>query len=163
MQRRLQVDQPPQAFASCIANFLMVTGYSSGAPLPETAARYHEGYLRDYQPFERAFPLFMENYLLNFVFRTRFPFADTPCHIQHHIDPLASSLLLLLHYRLLHSLLIGEAARCGATFSTAGAVRVVQGFARGVEHNVKFHDDLMIFARSPELQKSDGLAVLVRN
>jgi hypothetical protein len=32
-----------------------------------------------------------------------------------------------------------------------------------VEHNVKFADELMSYARSPQLQNSDGLAALLKN
>jgi len=83
--------------------------------------------------------------------------------VRRCIDPLTSYLLLAIHYRLLHSLLIGAAARHGQAFSIAHALQVVPTFARGVEHNVKFADELMSYARSPQLQNSDGLAALLRN
>jgi hypothetical protein len=105
----------------------------------------------------------MENYLLNYVFRTRFPLADTPDRVQRPIDPLASYLLLALHYRLLHALLIGAAACHGSAFSAAHAIRVVHSFARAAEHNVRFFDELLSFARAPDLRHSEGLAVLLRN
>ena len=107
--------------------------------------------------------LSLENYVVNHIFRTRFPFADVPQPMQSSIDPVTSFLLLALHYRLLHSLLIGAAARHGAAFSTVHAVRVVHSFARAVEHNVKFCDALLEYARAPEMRQTDGMAVVLRN
>jgi lysine-N-methylase len=163
IQRRFQIEQPHEAFASCVGDLLYAIGYSPETPMTEPAARYHEAYLRCYEVFAQAFPSFMENYVLNYLFRTRFPFADIPDEVQVSIDPLTSYVLLAIHYRFLHSLLIGAAARYGSALSAAHAVRVVHAFARAVEHNARFFDVLMEFARSPDLQQSDGLAVLLRN
>ena len=60
-------------------------------------------------------------------------------------------------------LLIGAAARHRHEFSLAHAVQLVPAFARAVEHNVKFAEELMSLARSPQMQNSDSLAVLLRN
>lgn len=161
IQRRYQVDQPHEGFVACVGDLLQAISQSQKSAGPDPATRYHQAYLRYYEPFEQAYPCFMENYLLNYVFRTGFPFVNITD--QRRIDPLTSHLSLALHYRLLHSLLIGAAARHGKAFSLAHAVQVVPTFARGVEHNIKFVDELMSLARSPELQNSDGLAVLLRN
>ena len=163
IQRRFQIEQPHHAFAVSVADFLVVIGHSQERPAAEWAGRYHQAYVRCYERFSQANPHFMENYALNYLFRTRFPYADAPGQMQRTIDPLTSSLLLVLHYRLLHSLLIGAAARYGDTFSSAHAVRVVHAFGRTIEHHVKFMDALLEFARSPDLQQSDGLAVLLKN
>jgi hypothetical protein len=70
---------------------------------------------------------------------------------------------MALHYRLLHSLLIGAAARYGDRLTSEHAVRLVQGFARGVEHNVGFLDHLKSLAGGAELRQTDGLALLLAN
>lgn len=163
IQRRYQADQPEQTFVTCVGDLLQAIAHSPETPGPDPATRYHQAYLLCYQPFEQANPCFMENYLLNYVFRTGFPFVGIVDPVQRRIDPLTSYLLLALHYRLLRSLLIGAAARHGDEFSMAHALQVVPAFARAVEHNIKFADELMSFARSPQLQNSDGLAVLLRN
>ena len=163
VQRRFQIEQPEQAFASCVADFLLAIGRSPDTPLAESAVRYHDAYVRHHQRISQIYPRLMENYALNYLFRARFPYADVPNQMQPTPDPLTSSLLLVLHYRLLHSLLIGAAARYGDSFSSAHAIHVVHAFGRTVEHNVKFIDALLEVAHSPELRQSDGLAVLLKN
>jgi lysine-N-methylase len=161
IQRRLRIEQPHQRFASCVGEFLQAIGYAPEKPLAEAAARYHNA-ARRYEIAAQAFPHFLENYAMNYVFRTRFPFADLPGHIERSCDPLTSFLLLALQYRFLHSLLIGAAAWYGEAFSPAHAIRVAHLFARAVEHNIPFFDELLTLARSPELHNMDAFAVLLR-
>jgi lysine-N-methylase len=158
---RYQCEPPEDSFATCVGNFLNAIGYSPQAPLAEAAARYQQACLCCYQPFAETVPGFMENYLLNHVFRSGFPFVQSQG--LHSTAPLTGSLLLALHYRLLHSLLIGTAAGRGNAFCTADALQVVHAFARAVEHNVEFGAALVRFAQASELQQTDGLAVLLRN
>jgi lysine-N-methylase len=70
---------------------------------------------------------------------------------------------MALHYRVLHSLLIGAAARYGNDFSSTHAVQTVQRFARSVEHNVGFLDELKTLAAAPDFRNTDGLALLLAN
>ncbi len=160
---RFELDPPHDSFACCVGDLLQAIGYSPTASLPEVAERYHQAYLEWYQPFAQQFPHFLQNYLINYLFRTGFPFVVVPDPPQHSADPLTSYPLLALHYRFLHSLLIGAAARYRNSFSDAHAIRVVHVFARAVEHNPRFFAVLLQFARSAELQQSDGMAVLLRN
>ena len=161
IQRRLRVEQPNERFACCVGEFLQAIGYSPEKPLADAAARYHNA-ARRYEIVAQAFPHLLENYAINYLFRTRFPFADLPGHMQRSSDPLTSYLLLALQYRLLHSLLIGAAAWHGETFSTVHAIRVAYLFARAVEHNIPYFDELLTFAHSPELHNMDAFAVLLR-
>ena len=163
IERRFQIDQPLPRFVSCVADFLTTIGRTPEAPLPEMAERFQQAYLRRYLPFEQAFPSFLENYFFNYVFVTGFPHAANLDQARRSTDPLVNYILLTMHYRLLHSLLIGAAGQCGADFSTAHAIRVVGAFARAVEHNAKFLDTLIEVGRAPELQTSDGQAVVLRN
>ena len=160
---RFELEQPHDSFACCVGDLLQSIGYSPTASLPEVAERYHQAYLHWYQPFARRSPHFLQNYLINYLFRTGFPFVVVPDQLEHSADPLTSYPLLALHYRFLHSLLIGAAARFRNSFSDAHAIRVVNVFARAVEHNPSFFAVLLQFARSAELQQSDGMAVLLRN
>ena len=161
IQRRLRIEQPSERFASCVGEFLQAIGYSPEKPLAETAARYHNAVLH-YETVAQAFPHLLENYAINYLFRTRFPFADLPGHMQRSSDALTSYLLLALQYRFLHSLLIGAAAWYGEAFSPAHAIRVAHSFARAVEHNIPYFDELLTFARAPELHNMDAFAVLLR-
>lgn len=160
---RFELEQPQDSFACCVGDLLQSIGYSPTAPLAEVAERYHQAYLHWYQPFAQRAPHFLQNYLINYLFRTGFPFVVVPDQLEPSADPLTSYPLLALHYRFLQSLLIGAAARDRDSFSDAHAIRVVHVFARAVEHNPRFFAVLLQFARSAELQQTDGMAALLRN
>jgi lysine-N-methylase len=163
IRRRLQIEQPEAGFAASVADFLVGIQHSPDTPPQESANHYHNAYTGYYQPFSQTHPGFLENYLINYLFRTRFPFADTVDCVEPAIDPLRSHLLMALHYRVLHSLLIGAAARYGNDFSSTHAVQTVQRFARSVEHNVGFLDELKTLAAAPDFRNTDGLALLLAN
>lgn len=163
IQRRFQLGQPEDGFASRVAHFLQVVGMGGGAPQPDSAKRYSQAYLSHVLPFEQTVPLFLENYLFNHVFRTGFPSTSGVDRGGRLRDPLVSYLFMALHYRLLHSLLIGEATWHGSGFSAAHAIPVVYTFARAVEHNVNFFDEMLRLAQSPQLQTSDGMAMILRS
>jgi len=160
---RFQLEQPDRHFAELVAEFLRAIGHSPETPAEQMAARYQDAYVGCLAPFEDAYPCFLENYVLNHIFRARFPFAELPGEPQRSAEPLTSYVLLALHYRVLHSLLMGAAARRGRGFSSNDAVRVVHSFARGVEHHPAFCHELEKFAHAPELRQTDGMALLLRN
>ncbi|MGC2109418.1 MAG: flagellin lysine-N-methylase [Candidatus Korobacteraceae bacterium] len=160
---RFQVEQPRDDFAKMVAEFLLSINYSPGTPPAQSAALYADAHTRYYRPFAQQHPAFLENYLVNYIFCSRFPFAGTAPHTGSSVDPVGAFLLMASHYRLLHSLLIGSAARYREGFSNAHATRVVQVFARAVEHNFRFLEELRTLLASSNLQQTDMLALLLRN
>ena len=163
LQRRFQLGQPENGFSSRVAHFLQIIHAESGALQPDSVQRYSDACEQRGAAFEQAFPLFMENYLLNYVIQTGFPALHGGGGVGERTDPLVSFVVLMLHYRLLQSLMIGEAAWHGAAFSAAHAVQMVYTFARGLEHNLAFSDELRRTGQRPELQTSDGMAMVLRN
>ena len=160
---RFQLEPPAAAFATTVADFLQGIGYSADTSLERAAALYADAQVRYYQPFAQQYPAFLENYLVNYVFCTRFPFVNPAVGAETDLDPLAAFLLMAFHYRLLHSLLIGSAGRYREQFSSAQATRVVSAFARRVEHNVGFLKELSKLLDASDFQQTGNLALLLRN
>jgi lysine-N-methylase len=163
IRRRFELEQPKDGFAHSVAEFLQTINYSPERPLHEPAARYQQGFAQHYQLFAKLYPNFLENYLINYAFRTRFPFADTVDKEEPEIEPNCSYALMAIHYRLLHSLLIGAAARMGEAFSADDAIQVTKAFSKEIEHNPVFLDGLKASIRSGQAFDTDTLAILLRN
>jgi len=163
LQRRFQMGQPEDGFSSRVAHFLQIMHADGGKLQADSAERYSNAHRQHGSAFEHAHPLFMENHLLNYIFQTGFPLLHGVGGVASSRDPLASFLVMIVHYRLLHSLLIGEAAWHGPDFSPAHAVQMVYTFARAMEHNVPFWDEAQRIAQLPELQTSDGMAMMLLN
>lgn len=163
IHRRFEIQQPTDGFAHSVAEFLQAINFSPEQPLHQSAAQYHKAFAQHYEPFARLHPNFLENYLVNYIFRTRFPFADTVDKTEPEIEPWCSYALVAFHYRFLHSLLIGAAARQGEAFSAGDAIKVSQAFAKEIEHNATFLEDLKVSIRSGEPLDANALALLLRN
>jgi len=101
-----------------------------------------------------CFCFIMENYLVNYVFRTRFPYGVDPQG--RSSDPFPEFLKMAVLYALVKGLLIGAAARYQKEFSECHVVKVVQSFAKGVEQNPNFPGD-----RHPRFADAQGIALLI--
>jgi lysine-N-methylase len=97
------------------------------------------------------------------VFRAHFPFAGAPQSGSQLITPLTSFVLLSLHYRMVHTLLVGAAGSYGTSFGVEHALRVVRGFARAVEHNRDFGEQLLKYGGTAEPWQIDGMALVLRD
>ena len=160
---RFQVEQPRDDFAAIVADLLVSINHSPGEPLDGAAQRYAAACRHYDESFARHYPALLENYLVNYVFCSRFPFADKAGHRDGSMDAIIAFLLMAFHYCLLHSLLVGSAARHREKFTAARAVHVVQAFARAVEHNLRFEEEMRTLAASPGLRQTETLAALLRN
>lgn len=77
-------------------------------------------------------PYLMENYLVNHVFRARFPFSkggSVPS------NPLNEYVFMCLEFSAIKGLLIGMAAHYRETFSLEHFVKLVQSVVKALEHN----------------------------
>ena len=62
----------------CLRDFLEGLQSDSTSNLEVCAERYQEAHLNYYAPFMRKHPFLLENYLINHIFRTGFPFGSDP-------------------------------------------------------------------------------------
>ena len=63
-------------FVECVHAFTQGIGNGPGATLESLAANYASSHDRYYAPFFQRHPYILENYLINTVFRCRFPFGS---------------------------------------------------------------------------------------
>jgi lysine-N-methylase len=77
-------------------------------------------------------PYLMENYLINHVFRARFPFSKGGASPS---NPLNEYVFMCLEFSAIKGLLIGSAAHYRDAFSLEHVVKIVQSVAKALEHN----------------------------
>ena len=98
----------------------------------------------------------LENYLINHVFRMRFPFGVTPQGQPN--DAYTEFLSMCVQYGMIKGLLIGMAGHYRGAFSPTHVVKLVSSFARAVEHCPDF-----LGIKDLGLDSRDGVAILLRN
>lgn len=142
----------------CLQDFLHGIGYVESAPSVESCTRnYVEAYERYYLPFMERHPFLLENYLINHIFRTRFPFRAKPggeFEPSHH-----EFLLLCVEFAVIKGLLIGMAGHYREAFGTEHVVKLVQAVAKSIEHSQLFRGAL----NWQGLADANSIAALLKN
>lgn len=143
-------------FRECVQDFLKGIGWDEAAPVESCISAFAEARERYYEPFMQAHPFILENYLVNHIFKTRFPFGVN--HKGEPNTPLNEFLVMGVLYAAINGLLIGVAGHNREHFATAHVVKLVQSFSKAVEHCPEFLPTL-----DPKLGSAAGIAQLLRN
>jgi lysine-N-methylase len=142
-------------FRECVQDFLQGIHHLPTSPLEGWARYYEEANTRYYQPFMQKHPYILENYLVNHVFRTRFPYGVDSRGERN--DPVTEYAVLCVRYAVIKGLLIGMAGHYQNKFGEAHVVKLVQSFAKAVEHGSE------LGAVSLSLANADAMALLLKN
>ncbi len=116
----------------CLRDFLAGLHHGEVAALESCVGHYAEGYAKYYSPFMKRHPYLMENYLVNHVFRARFPFSKSGSLPS---NPLNEYVFMCLEFSAIKGLLIGSAAYHREAFALEHVVKIVQSVVKALEHN----------------------------
>jgi lysine-N-methylase len=143
-------------FRECVQSFLDGIHFDENAPIETFIPCYQEAHFRYYFPFMQKCPFILENYLVNYIFRTRFPYGvDAEGNPR---DPLTECMAMIILFAVIKGLLIGMAGHMGAEFGEDHVVKLVQTFAKAVEQCAKFE-----LGEYMALAHAEGMAVLLKN
>lgn len=152
----LQINDPGHIrFRECVRDFLHGIRYDPSSPIESCTQFYAEAYRRYYRPFMQEQPYIMENYLVNYVFRTRFPFGVNPWGEANDVQ--TEYRMMCIQYAAIKGLLIGMAGHYQAAFAAGHVVKLVQSFSKAVEHCPSFLE-----TTNPRMASADGMALLLR-
>jgi lysine-N-methylase len=143
-------------FRDCVQDFLDGIHYEAASPIEGCTPFFEEAYARYYRPFMQQRPYILENYLVNHVSRTRLPYGvDAQGKLN---DPLTEYFVMCVLYAVIKGLLIGMAGHYREAFAEAHVIKLIQSFAKAVEHSPKF-----LVASDLSLANADGMALLLKN
>ena len=163
LDHRLQLGQVSDPFLRHVRVFRQALGYDAAASPESAALKYQTAYTEYYQPFLTQHTAMLENVLVNHVFQTLFPFGPQQCLQLERRGIYENFLLLTLHYALLNTLLIGQAAYWRRDFNRKHAAELIQSFAKTIGHNRLFLSQALGFLSAANLNDAAGVAVLVKN
>jgi hypothetical protein len=150
-------------FLDCIGEFMQGIGFIEGASLDIAVKRYVEAYKAYYQPFMEEHEYIVENYLVNYAFRNLFPFGPQKSLLFEQRSIYTEYILLVLHYSLIKTLLIGLAGYHQKNISAKHVVNLVQIFAKTVEHNLSYLRQAVQFITANGMNNTGGMKVLIKN
>ncbi len=142
-------------FLECYGEFMSGLGWTGESTMDELASRYRFLVQNRYMPFELRCPYLFENYLINHVFRTFFPYGRRSPDQKVLIDSSEKSIrdafaLMVTYYAIVRTILAGMSGLRGSDLTVDRAVKLVQSCARVFEHSSSAAADLLDFlARQP--------------
>ena len=157
-------------FVECVQAFTAGIGNAPGATLQSLTARYSLAHDRFYEPFFRRQPHIVENYLINTIIRSQFPFGHEGTSANAHDQPshtlpemTREFALLASQFALMKGLLIGVAGFHGEAFSAEHVVHTIQAASKHFEHHPEFLKMSHVLLVESRMDGARGLAILLRN
>ena len=150
-------------FVECIQAFTTGIGNGPQATLDSLACRFTEAHDRCYAPFFDRHPHMLENYLLNTVFRWRFPFGREAARSGAQPQMTKEFVKLAAQFALMKGLLIGVAGFHGEKFAAGHVVLTVQAATKHFDHHPEFLNLAYDLLSESGLDGARGLAMLLRN
>jgi lysine-N-methylase len=159
---RLQEGGAGERFRHCFEEFQRGIGYCLESTADGDLRRFHAAEEQYCRPFFARHPHMLENFLVNSVFRTLFPFGRG---VSVHAPPLSISdayLLMATQFGWIYGLLSGVAGFYQQHFGPDQVVRVIQSYAKAVEHHPGFILKILAFAKTRHLDAAEGIADLLQ-
>jgi len=165
---RIGSDFTPQRFLACYQEFMQGMQWTAESSMDALGGRYLAVFSEHYAPFLSRHEHMLEHYLVSYVHRTLFPLgpqeSNRELSVHHTVSSIRDQcLLMLVHYGILQTVLIGVAGFHQAAFDAGQAVRVIQSFAKTFEHSLAFPERALKTLAEHRVETCGGLAILLRN
>jgi lysine-N-methylase len=137
---------------------LFLNGLSKESDSDDTShiADYEIAYSKYYAPFMEKYDYILENYLVNYVFRTLFP-------VSNEKDALQSYVTLVINYSIIRTYLVGMAGALKEQFDIEHVLQLIQSFSKVIEHNQSYAEQVHEFLRQHDFNQLPHMAILLRN
>lgn len=145
-----------QRYYECVAEFVHGIQYTAEAGKDEIGGRYAKAYDSYYQPFMQLHEHILENYLVNYVFKNLFPVNGEKLFFDNYV-------ILIVHYSMIKMLLIGMASFHKENFGTDHVLKLIQSFAKVVEHNKAYVKQIFQLLKDNKMNTLAYMAILIKN
>ena len=144
-----------QKYIRLIKEFSKGIGITLKPDLEAEGKAFQSAYTRFYQPFMKSHEYLLENYLVNYVFGSLFPAAES-------IKPFESYMMLVLRYALIKYNLIGISAfRKG--LSEDDIVMFIQAFSKAIEHHHTYLESIATYMKKKKYFTMTYAELLLKN
>ena len=135
-----QIDS--QKYICFTEEFSKGLGISAKSDFKAEGKAYQNAYERFYKPFMNDHEYLLENYLVNYVFGSLFPAAEST-------KPFESYMMLVIRYALIKYNLIGiSASRNGLT--EEDCVKFIQAFSKAIEHHHTYLESIAAYMKKKQ-------------
>jgi lysine-N-methylase len=140
---RIGSDYTSPRFLECYKELMRGLAWTPATTMEELVSRYCFSSQRFFLPFIRRHEHLLENYLINYIFRTVFPYRSRLPDRKSEIDSSRESMrrsfvILVVHYAIIRTMLIGMAALYKNNLSVHQVVKLVQSYSKAFLHSTSF-------------------------
>jgi lysine-N-methylase len=165
---RISSDFTAPPLLACYQKFMQSMEWTVESSMTDIGQRYAAAYSQYYEPFLNQHGHMLEHYLVSYVHRTLFPLGPQESTRGLSAPNIALSigdhgLVMMVHYAIIQTLLIGMAAFHKTEFGTAQAILVIQSFTKAFEHSPSFPERALKILAAKGLKSCAALANLIRN
>jgi lysine-N-methylase len=163
---RIGAEYAAPRFLECYGEFMNGLGWTGHSTMSDLTARYHEAFRNYYLPFIEHHEHLFENYLLNYMFRTMFPFGwkqqDQKMAIDVRPEAMRNAYLLMVaHYAMIRTVLVGMAGLHRENLKIDHAVKLVYSATKVFQHSSVFADAVKGFFAARQEGAMQTAAALV--
>jgi lysine-N-methylase len=165
---RIGSDFTSERFFACYQEFMQGVQWTAEASMEDIAHRYASAFAQHYAPFLSRHQYMLEHYLVSYVHRTLFPLGPQEGNRESGVHDVVYSireqyLLMMVHYAIVQTLLIGLAGFHQADFATAHVIKVIQSCTKAFGHSLSFPARSLRILADRGLKTCAGMAMLLRN
>jgi lysine-N-methylase len=165
---RITSDFTPRRFLECYEEFMHGIEWRPESAMAEIGIRYAEAHQQYYAPFMRQHEYVMERLLVNYVYKTLFPFGPQESTQKLSIYRRDSSIpaqyiLMAVHYAILKAILIGMSAYHKSDLSTGHLIKLIQSYAKAFEHSTAFPALADGILAGKGMKNAASMAMLIQN
>jgi lysine-N-methylase len=154
---RIGSDFTPARFADCYRQFMQGIDWTETSSMTDIGRRYSEAFSQYFAPFLKQHEYMLEHFLVSYIHRTLFPLGQRERSIRDHC------MLLIVHYAVVQTVLIGLAGFWRTDFNTSHAIQVIQSSTKTFGHSLTFPAQALKIIHEHKIESCTGLAMLMRN
>lgn len=144
-----------QEYLCLIQEFLSGIGATEEATVEQMQDNYNLSYNDFYLPFMQDKEYMLENYMVNYVFQSLFPAAES-------INPFEAYQKLVTRYGLIKYYLIGI-GRCRNGLDERTVREFIQAFSKALEHNYLYFEKISDYMQKNNYNTMEYMSILVKN
>ena len=165
---RISSDFTAPPLLDCYRKFMQAMEWTAESSMDNIGRRYAAAHSQYFEPFLSRHAHMLEHYLVSYVHRTLFPLGPQESTRGLSIHHIANTIrdqymLMMVHYAIIQTLLIGMAAWHKEEFGTKEAVLVIQSYTKAFEHSPSFPERSLKILAEKGLKSCTTLAILIRN
>jgi lysine-N-methylase len=165
---RISSDFTAPPLLECYRKFMQALNWTAESSMDDIGRRYAAAHSQYFEPFLSRHAYMLEHYLVSYVHRTLFPLGpqeSTRGLSVHHIANTIRDqyMLMMVHYAIIQTLLIGMAAWHQEEFGVKEAILVIQSYTKAFEHSPSFPERSLKILAEKGLKSCTTLANLIRN